>query len=599
MEAPGDAAAAAASCSTPAASAGADGAGDIAPSGSYSSSASAAAAGADGASDPTPSSSSSAGAADPLPPSTGDPFARTMVTDVAFREVWRGNYIEEFGEILEVVRRRPGRLYIAVHFEFCGAKYVNPKYRPQRPSDWYWHLSRFVHTGDVLQMGLALAFEPAEPLVVWDVNFSFDEDSRERDYHPNTLAFLKDHGHDLARHRDAGVLPEVVSAALLRHLRFGDPDVTWITYHGDKDVAFLLKLLKRSGPLPLDRADFLDRVRDMMPTLYDVKVLAQLVDPRYRSGLQGLAGMLEVQRVGPQHHASSDALLCLSCFATLRGLRGGATRLLCRRGLLSGLEQLHPALHAQPLSVVELTAGNFNSLATRVSDLLHSNFSVIFMDVNLPGMVPPSEFSSDAQREYELMRSALMERAENTAEITLGFANAEGRLGWGTLWKISLDLTAGASAPATQFWALMAECGGIHDPGTIWLTCHGGYGVAWLLSSFLSPEPLPTKRSDYVKLRAALLPSLYDIGLIAYWCKDVKFRTPGCKGGLLDLVRSLMVEGAEDLENLATADPVLRAILVFKCFCKLSVLSDFNRVAKSVRGKAMSACCWTCTPSTR
>ena len=95
-----------------------------------------------------------------------------------------------------------------------------------------------------------------------------------------------------------------------------------------------------------------------------------------------------------------------------------------------------------------------------------------------------------------------------------------------------------------------------------------------------------------------MLPSLYDVGLIAHWCRDVsRFRALGCKGRLLDLARSLKVEGAQDLENPATADPVVRA---FKCFSKLLVLPDFNQVAKCVRSKAMGACCWTCySPSTR
>jgi hypothetical protein len=36
-----------------------------------------------------------------------------------------------------------------------------------------------------------------------------------------------------------------------------------------------------------------------------------------------------------------------------------------------------------------------------------------------------------------------MERVEDAAEIALGFANAQGRLGWGMVWKMRLDLTVG------------------------------------------------------------------------------------------------------------------------------------------------------------
>uniref|UniRef100_K3ZCT0 Uncharacterized protein n=2 Tax=Setaria italica TaxID=4555 RepID=K3ZCT0_SETIT len=508
------------------------------------------------------------------------------VSDVAFQSVWRSNCAAEFSVILNRVRRRPRRLYISVDQEFCGGASVNPLHWPQDPENWYDYLSTFVHAGDVLQIGLALALEqppgvPPEPVMA-------------RSYHPDTITFLLGHGHDLTRHKNEGVLPELACAALLRELPFGDPSVTWIWYHGDKDVAFLFKLLQRSGRLPPERHSFLQLVHDKLPSLYDVKVMAQVVQSGYKGGLRRPAGMVRVERIGNAHQASSDAILTMACFSELCK-RCVHAKLLCRRGLLSGLEQIHPAvLNARSIDdkrqhmVVEVKSWNFDDEARRITELVPNNFSTIMCDVTLPGLSSPSLLTSDARREYELVKGALTQRVEDIGEVILGFANAEGLLGWGCLWKFSFDLGDAFSedgmptlkqqcAPASKFWALMAACGALHHPGTMWLSCHGGYGFAWMINFFLSPLPLPKKLDDYVQMRAALWPSLYDVALIAHWCADVQFRAPGCKGKLLDLARSLTVPVAEDLTS-SSIDGVDRALLLLKCFRKVSALPEFSCV---------------------
>lgn len=95
--------------------------------------------------------------------------------------------------------------------------------------------------------------------------------------------------------------------------------------------------------------------------------------------------------------------------------------------------------------------------------------------------------------------------------------NADGFVGWGCVWKFVIDVTAAAvvpalgdglpsqeeCAPAHQFWAMMAACRATHNPDTIWVTCHGGTGFAWLMKSFLWPVELPSEWGEYVDQRTA------------------------------------------------------------------------------------------------
>lgn len=363
-----------------------------------------------------------------------DPFARMSAADVVVSAAWKGNCAAEFAAILDRLRRRPGRVYISIDLEFCGLADVDPNKWLENPEKWHDYITRFVHGGDVLQLGIALAFEqpagaPPEPVVAWDINFRFDVENK--DYHPVTIGFLRgEAGHDLAEHRDHGVLPEWVCSALLRHLPFGDPTVTWTAFHGDKDVAFVLKLLQRSGRglLPPERADFIELVRDRFACFYDVKVLAQLVHPGYRGGLQDLATILHTTRIGQSHHASSDALLAMSCYASLvQRFKSVEGSILCRQGLLSGLEQINPVVRSSrfigdtetELSVVNVNPSNFDAEARRIAELIPANFSIIFVVVSLPGL-PPLTFSPRAQEEYRSLKCCLSGRARDVAELVLG-----------------------------------------------------------------------------------------------------------------------------------------------------------------------------------
>ena len=165
-----------------------------------------------------------------------------------------------FALVLHQLRQPRGHLFIALDLEYVAHASTDVRHRPMSNGDWYEHLRTYVNRADVLQIGLALAFEVEEDhpvrggevvadssqrVIAVEINLHFDVQSR--DYNPIAISFLEEQGHRLDEHKDRGVLPEWVFAGLLRHLPFGDHSVTWITYHGDRDVGFLLRQLQAGG----------------------------------------------------------------------------------------------------------------------------------------------------------------------------------------------------------------------------------------------------------------------------------------------------------------------------------------------------------------
>jgi CCR4-NOT transcription complex subunit 7/8 len=81
------------------------------------------------------------------------------------------------------------------------------------------------------------------------------------------------------------------------------------------------------------------------PVIYDMKYLMKFTSDALHGGLQKLAEVLVVERIGPQHQAGSDALLTSRTFFKLRdtyfpppkdngGKEGGA-----KGGINAGLEK--------------------------------------------------------------------------------------------------------------------------------------------------------------------------------------------------------------------------------------------------------------------
>ena len=87
-------------------------------------------------------------------------------------------------------------------------------------------------------------------------------------------------------------------------------DVTWITFHGQYDFTYLMKVLIGTN-LPNRPDEFLDKLNLYFPVKYDIKIMINEMEEIKNYSLQKLGNDLCIERYGQQHQGGSDALLTL------------------------------------------------------------------------------------------------------------------------------------------------------------------------------------------------------------------------------------------------------------------------------------------------
>uniref|UniRef100_A0ACD5TD17 Uncharacterized protein n=1 Tax=Avena sativa TaxID=4498 RepID=A0ACD5TD17_AVESA len=507
-----------------------------------------------------------------------------ILSDVPIQTITRQNSHTMFRRIKDSIAHRTGDLHIALDLEYVAAASTVTS-RPHTLSDWYLSLKDYIDNGALVQIGLVLLFDtPITPRVhAYEINICID--TSEEEYSSNSVDFLVSHGHNLDEYKNTGVLEEWLFVDLIRRLPLNDDTVTWVTFHGDKDIGFIMKLALGGcrGLLPHNRSLFMLHAKDMFPVLYDCRVLAQLVILGFSGSLNKLAEFLDIQRTGEQHFAGSDALVTLGCFARIlhQCAHNGVS---ARSGLMSGAEELQMSIRCSvpvnksgmyPFNVTPL---NYLVEAEKIYDLLNCNFVIIVVQV----LVTEQQSASCADStvlELDNDHEKLMEKLARVHrfDLQLCFMNEEAEVAYGRVWKFSVDMPDHTLALAR----LLASSGATHDPSRLWVTMHGSEAIACLLKSFLAPTPMPNSLNDYLSFRKSCFPYLLDLGLVTDRCSDVPMLTTGCKGGMSHLASSLGV--AEDPCDVIT---ILRC---YECFRKRGLLHNF------VPGVLMDRCCSMCT----
>jgi CCR4-NOT transcription complex subunit 7/8 len=237
----------------------------------------------------------------------------------------------------------------------------------------------------------------------WTFNFKFDLD--EDMSNDESIAILKKAGCDFAKHKEFGVDPLKFGSLLTTSGLVYQPNVTWISFHGGYDFAYIFKQLWNQA-LPDNEEDFRNLVMVCFPNLYDVKFLLRNAQQRVlthlinhqrqnntpsngqnahettptnplsnvpagpppglaiastaivshlgsKSGLQDLADELGCTRYGNQHTAGSDAWLTGSVFWAMKNRIFNGNIPLEMNGQMWGLTGVGPpATSAQQAAVL-------------------------------------------------------------------------------------------------------------------------------------------------------------------------------------------------------------------------------------------------------
>ncbi|KAI3443999.1 hypothetical protein Pfo_000664 [Paulownia fortunei] len=238
---------------------------------------------------------------------------------IHIREVWNDNLEHEFDLIRDVVDDYP---YISMDTEFPGIV-IKPLGNFKSASECNFHTLRAnVDLLKLIQLGLTFSDENGTlptcgtgKYCLWQ--FNFREFNRNEDvYAHDSIELLSNSGIDFKKNNENGIDVKRFSELLMSSGIVLNDNVHWLTFHSAYDFGYLLKLLTCKS-LPDTQAGFLDLIRMYFPIIYDVKHLMRFCNSLH-GGLNKLAELLDVERVGSCHQAGSDSLLTCCTFIKLK-----------------------------------------------------------------------------------------------------------------------------------------------------------------------------------------------------------------------------------------------------------------------------------------
>ncbi|KAF2317054.1 hypothetical protein GH714_011310 [Hevea brasiliensis] len=174
----------------------------------------------------------------------------------------------------------------------------------------------------LIQMGLTFSDEKGnlptcgtDKHCVWQFNFC-EFNPNEDVYANDSIELLSQSGIDFIKNFEMGVDANRFSELLMSSGIVLNDSVHWVTFHSGYDFGYLLKLLTCKN-LPDTQVEFFKLIKLYFPVLYDIKHLMKFCNSLH-GGLNKLAELLEVERIGICHQAGSDSLLTSCTFMKLK-----------------------------------------------------------------------------------------------------------------------------------------------------------------------------------------------------------------------------------------------------------------------------------------
>ncbi|KAL3844003.1 hypothetical protein ACJIZ3_001406 [Penstemon smallii] len=238
---------------------------------------------------------------------------------IQIREVWSDNLEQEFALIRDVVDHYP---FVAMDTEFPGVV-LRPLGNFKHINEYnYQTLKDNVDMLKLIQLGLTLSDENGNlptcgtgACCIWQ--FNFREFNMTEDIFANdSIELLRQSGIDFKKNNEMGIDARRFAELLMSSGVVMNDCVTWVTFHSGYDFGYLLKSLTCRN-LPETQAGFFDLLKMYFPVVYDIKHLMKFCNSLH-GGLNKLAELLEVERIGICHQAGSDSLLTSFTFKKLK-----------------------------------------------------------------------------------------------------------------------------------------------------------------------------------------------------------------------------------------------------------------------------------------
>ncbi|GAB2284958.1 ccr4 associated factor [Dionaea muscipula] len=261
----------------------------------------------------------------------------TKSDSIHIREVWEHNLDEEFALIRDIVDDYP---FVAMDSEFPGVV-IRPVGSFKNITHYnYQTLKDNVDMLKLIQLGLTFSDDKgnlptcgSDKYCIWQFNFR-EFDVSEDVYASDSIEMLKQSGIDFKKNHEMGVGSQRFAELLMSSGVVLNDSIHWLTFHSAYDFGYLLKLLTCRS-LPDTQAGFFSLIHIYFPVVYDIKHLMRFCNSLH-GGLNKLAELLELERIGICHQAGSDSLLTSSAFMKLKdGFFNGSTEKYA--GVLYGL----------------------------------------------------------------------------------------------------------------------------------------------------------------------------------------------------------------------------------------------------------------------
>jgi len=234
-------------------------------------------------------------------------------------EVWAWNLDSEFDALEKAVDEEG--IILALDTEFPGFLRQEQSWIKKDGSEHYRVVRENVDTMRLIQLGLAVAGADGAHRGAWSFNMSFNVAVDM--YSVSSVELLKSAGINFERHAAEGIEADVLGRKLVNSSivgRFGsafwNSVPLWVTFSGDYDLGFLLKLLSGGQRLPPTPFAFDGRMRAFIPRHLDLRHHLP------HGSLDRLATAFGIRRFGTAHNAGSDALLTLGLYLHFWSVNG-------------------------------------------------------------------------------------------------------------------------------------------------------------------------------------------------------------------------------------------------------------------------------------
>lgn len=154
-------------------------------------------------------------------------------------------------------------------------------------------------------------------ICTWQFNLKFDV-HKDRSSE-SSIELLRNAGINFNNLQEFGIDPIKMADLFISSGLAFDEDITWVTFHGAFDFAYLLKLLT-NNVLPQSIDLFNNTLKLHFATTFDLKVIVNEVHEKRNYSLEKLGKDLDLIRTGAQHQAGSDSYLTIMCYIKLKEL---------------------------------------------------------------------------------------------------------------------------------------------------------------------------------------------------------------------------------------------------------------------------------------